>query len=95
MNLDLAFMLINISVVPAWLMLICVPRWRVTEHLVHSLLYPLILGGAYTVLLGFSVFGGMGGEGAGFTTVEAVRVLFAVDIGIGGLDGPRCAPPRL
>jgi hypothetical protein len=82
MNLDLAFMLINISVVPAWLMLICVPRWRVTEHLVHSLLYPLILGGAYTVLLGFSVFGGMGGEGAGFTTIEAVRVLFAVDIGI-------------
>jgi len=82
MDFDLIFMLVNASVVPAWVMLIFLPNWSVTKTLVHSMLYPLILGALYTALLGVSVFGGMAGEGAGFTTIEAVRALFSADIGI-------------
>jgi len=63
-------------------MLVFLPSWSVTRSLVHSMLYPLILGVVYTLGLGFSVFGGMGGDGAGFTSVEAVRAIFSVDIGI-------------
>ena len=82
MNYELAFTLVNASVVPAWLMLIFLPRWSVTRIFVHSMLYPLVLGVVYTVGLGFSVFGGMGGEGGGFTTISAVRALFSTDMGI-------------
>ena len=82
MDFDLAFSLVNLSVMPAWVMMIFLPRWSVTQTLVHSMLYPLILGAVYTVLLLFSVFGGMGGEGGGFSTIAAVRALFSVDIGI-------------
>ena len=82
MDFDLAFSLVNLSVMPAWVMLVFLPRWSVTRSLVHSMLYPLMLGVVYTLGLGFSVFGGMGGDGAGFTTIEAVRALFSVDIGI-------------
>ena len=82
MDFDLAFSLVNLSVMPAWVMMIFLPRWSVTQTLVHSMLYPLILGAVYTVLLLLSVFGGMGGEGGGFSTIAAVRALFSVDIGI-------------
>ena len=82
MDFDLAFSLVNLSVMPAWVMLVFLPRWSVTQSLVHSQLYPLVLGIVYTLGLGFSVFGGMGGDGAGFTSVEAVRAIFSVDIGI-------------
>ena len=82
MDLDLLFMLANLSVMPAWVMLIFLPRWSVTQKLVHSMLYPLGLGAVYTVGLLLSVFGGMGAPGGGFTSIEAVRALFSVDIGI-------------
>lgn len=82
MDFNLAFSLVNLSVVPAWLMLIFLPNWSVTKTLVHSMFYPLILGVVYTLGLGFSVFGGMGGEGSGFGSIEAVRAIFSTDIGI-------------
>ena len=82
MDFDLAFSLVNLSVMPAWLMLVFFPRWSVTQTLVHSMLYPLILGAVYSALLLLSVFGGMGGEGGGFSSIAAVRALFSVDIGI-------------
>ena len=82
MDFDLAFSLVNLSVMPAWLMLVFFPRWSVTQTLVHSMLYPLILGAVYSALLLLSVFGGMGGEGGGFSSIAAVRTLFSVDIGI-------------
>ena len=82
MDFDLAFSLVNLSVMPPWLMLVFFPRWSVTQTLVHSMLYPLILGAVYSALLLLSVFGGMGGEGGGFSSIAAVRALFSVDIGI-------------
>jgi len=82
MSLDLAFSLVNLSVVPAWMLLIFLPNWSVTKTLVHSMLYPLVLGAIYTVGLFLSVFGGLGAADGGFTTIESVRALFSVDIGI-------------
>lgn len=82
MDLNLLFTLANLSVFPAWIMLIFLPNWSVTEKLVHSMLYPLILGAAYSVGLFLSVFGGMGAADGGFSTIEGVRALFSVDVGI-------------
>lgn len=82
MSLDAVFTLVNYSVIPAWALLIFAPRWSVTKTLVHSMLYPLVLGVLYIVGLSMAVFGGMGGEGAGFTSIEGVRALFSTDIGI-------------
>ena len=81
MNLDLLFDLANLSVMPAWFMLIVLPRWSATRTLVHSMLYPLVLGAVYTIGLFLSVFG-MGAADGGFTTIEGVRALFSTDIGI-------------
>lgn len=82
MDLNLLFTLANLSVFPAWIMLIFLPNWSVTEKLVHSMLYPLILGAAYSVGLFLSVFGGMGAADGGFSTIKGVRALFSVDVGI-------------
>ncbi len=80
-DLNFAFNLVNICVMPAWAMLIILPKWRVTKTLVHSMLYPLALGGVYTIGLFLSIFG-MGAADGGFTTIEGVRALFSTDIGI-------------
>jgi len=82
MNFDLAFSLVNVSVMPAWLLLIIFPHWSITKKLVHSMLYPLILGLVYTVGLGVAVFGGLGSPDGGFTSIADVRALFSTDIGI-------------
>ena len=82
MSMDTLYSLINASVLPAWILLIFAPRWRVTTALVHSLIYPVVLGVFYTICLGLAVFGGMGSADAGFGTIAAVRGIFATDIGV-------------
>ncbi|WP_409432954.1 ABA4-like family protein [Litorimonas sp. RW-G-Af-16] len=82
MTFEMLFSLINLSVLPAWALLILAPRWSGTRALVHSMLYPLMLGLLYAVCLGLAVFGGMGAEGGGFNSIAQVRALFASDIGI-------------
>jgi hypothetical protein len=82
MDLDLLFTLANLSVLPAWVLLIALPKWSVTEKLVHSMLYPLILGTGYSIGLILSIFGGMGAEDGGFTSIAGVRALFAADMGL-------------
>jgi len=82
MDLDLLFTLANLSVVPAWFLLIALPKWSVTEKLVHSMLYPLVLGVGYSIGLFFAVFGGMGAEDGSFTSIAGVQALFSVDLGL-------------
>lgn len=60
MNWDLVFELANLSVVPAWLLLLVIPQHRLTKLVVHSYLYPILLGVFYACLL-ISSFGGEGG----------------------------------
>ena len=82
MDFDILFKLANLSVVPAWFMLIVLPNWLGTKALVHSMLYPLLLGVVYSVWLILSVFGGMGATDGSFSTLAGVRALFSVDAGL-------------
>ncbi len=57
MDLELLFELVNYVPLPAWLLLVFAPRWRWTQRIAHSILMPLLLGIAYSLLL-FSDLGG-------------------------------------
>jgi len=89
MTFELAFSLINLSVMPAWALLIIFPHGSITKKLVHSMLYPLVLGLVYAVGLGFAIFGGLGAEESGFTTIAAVRALFSTDMAWEARDARR------
>ena len=81
MSYDLLFSLINLSVMPAWALLILAPKWIGTDKLVHSMFYPLLLGVVY---IGGMVMAAMGhgAEGGGFTSIDGVRTLFSSDVGM-------------
>lgn len=82
MSIETLFSLINLSVFPAWFLLIFAPRWSITRTLVHSMLYPIALGLIYTAGIIASIFFGMGGEGAGFSSISQVRAIFSSDVGV-------------
>jgi hypothetical protein len=72
------FALANASVLPAWGLLVVAPRWEWTRRLVHSLLYPALLGVAYTA--GFLAVGpGSSGasESASLSSLAGVSAAFA------------------
>ncbi|MEM5515780.1 ABA4-like family protein [Henriciella sp. AS95] len=73
---DILFMLINALVVPAWLLLVLAPRWRTTQLVVHSGIYPLAYGALYTICLIASIFFGQRAEGVGMDSIGAVSALF-------------------
>lgn len=81
MSYDLLFSLVNLSVMPAWALLILAPKWSGTDKLVHSMFYPLLLGAVY---MGGMVMAAMGhgAEGGGFTSIDGVRTLFSSDVGM-------------
>ena len=73
MNASLIFTIVNWSVLPAWLLLVFLPRARVTRVVVHSGLYPLVLGTVYAFLL----FGDQPGpQGASFFSLDGVMRIF-------------------
>lgn len=86
MTYDLLFSMLNASVLPAWALLIFAPKWSVTEKLVHSMLYPVLLGGFYLTLMVASMAFGVGASpddaAVDFTTIDGVRNIFASDIGV-------------
>lgn len=73
MSPETIFLICNNGVVPAWLLLVFAPRWRVTQQLVHAVWIPTLLGLVY---LWAFVGGGPPPEGASFTTLEGVMTLF-------------------
>ena len=77
MDIGLWFKIANLSVMPAWALLILAPNWQWTRKLIHSMLYPLILGGLYIVGM-VLVYSGYGAQGGSFTSIEGVRTLFPV-----------------
>lgn len=51
MSDDAVFLAVSYSTVPAWLLLLFLPDARVTRTVVHSGLYPVVLGVIYALLL--------------------------------------------
>ena len=49
--MDILFQLVNVAVLPFWLLMILAPRWRVTETVMGSLAVPALFAGLYVVLL--------------------------------------------
>ena len=74
-SVDAVFALCNAAVVPAWLLLAVAPEWIWTRRIVHSVLYPAVLGAVYGV--GFATLG-PAPEGGGFGTLRGVMTLFDV-----------------
>jgi len=82
MTYDLAFSLLNLSVMPAWALLIMLPRAKITRTLIHSALYPIALGLFYAICFGFTLFGSAGSEDVNFTSIEGVSAIFSTPIGV-------------
>ncbi len=78
MTLDALFTIANASVLPAWLLLALAPRGELTRRVVHSLLYPAVLGSLYSVYALTSFLGSAAPEGASFNSLPGVVALFAV-----------------
>jgi len=62
------------SVIPAWLLLVFLPKQKITKAFVHSYLYPVLLGSLYVWLLVTS----LGGEG-GMDSLENLKLSFGRD----------------
>jgi hypothetical protein len=73
MSPDRLFLIVNAAVIPAWLLLAVAPHHRITQHLVHAVWIPLLLGAFYIWAL---FFGEPAAEGAGFGTLQGVMLLF-------------------
>jgi hypothetical protein len=76
MDGELIYSMINLGVMPAWLMLALLPRWQGTRVIVHSLIYPFVYGVLYCGLLVSSMFFGPPSDGGGFSTLAGVMALF-------------------
>ncbi len=74
MSWELVFKLANFSVLPAWLLLMILPRHILTKLVVHSYFYPFLLGTFYLYMLVTS----FGGEG-GIDTLENLKLSFQRD----------------
>ncbi|MEQ9318552.1 MAG: ABA4-like family protein [Polyangiaceae bacterium] len=73
MDLDLVFVVANLSTAPVWLLLLIAPRWKGTNAMAHSVVMPLLLGLAYAVLL----FTDMGGDSdANMFTLKGMMAIF-------------------
>jgi hypothetical protein len=72
------FLFANVSVMPAWLLLAVAPRWEWTRRLVHSALYPALLGAAYTIgFAGAGSFSTGSEDGSGGMSLAAISAAFA------------------
>ena len=75
MTWDTGFSLINLLVMPAWALLVFLPRANITRSVVHSMLYPILIGAIYAALLIAAMFFGLSHPEAGFN-FAGVQALF-------------------
>jgi hypothetical protein len=76
MDFEFAFTLVNLTVMPAWLLLIFAPNWKFTQKIVHAVFIPLIMVLAYIYFIGWALFFGGGSEGGGFGSLQATMLAF-------------------
>jgi hypothetical protein len=82
LSYETIFTLINVSVLPAWLLMAVLPRSGVTRAVVHSGLYPILLGVFYAIALTLAIGFGYGAEGGNFNSAAGVSQLFSHPHGI-------------
>lgn len=82
MSYNTIYLLLNASVVPAWALLVFLPRAAITRQIVHSGLYPLILGTFYIICFALNMFFGFAAEGGNFNTISGVSQLFSHPNGV-------------
>ncbi|MEL6725246.1 MAG: ABA4-like family protein [Pseudomonadota bacterium] len=75
MTWETGFVAINALVLPAWILLIVLPHAKITKAAVHSMLWPVVLGSVYAVLLIAAMGFGIGDPNAGFS-LGGVQALF-------------------
>jgi hypothetical protein len=75
MTYDLAYLLVHLIAVPAWLLLFLAPRAALTRRLVHSAVVPLALGIIYAGLVFAGVVLGRTHPGSGVLSLDAVIAL--------------------
>lgn len=75
MSWELGYSLINALVVPAWALLLVLPRSPITKALVHSMLWPVLMGSIYATLLIASLAFGQAHPDADFS-FTGVQALF-------------------
>ncbi len=71
-NTDLLFRVANLAVLPGWLLLIFLPRWKHTAGLAAGVWIPALLAAVYVVLVGSQI----GRVEGGFGSLEQVALLF-------------------
>ena len=82
MTWETAYLALNMSVVPAWALLVFLPRAGVTRAFVHSGLYPIILGLVYVSSLVAAILFGQASPDANMTSLGGVMALFSHPNGI-------------
>ncbi len=75
MTWETGYTIINALVLPAWAMLILLPKAQVTKLTVHSMFWPVLMGSIYAVLLIAAMGFGVSHPDAGFT-FAGVQALF-------------------
>lgn len=76
MTYETLYFLMNTGVMPAWLLLLLLPKHKFTKRLVHSGFYPLFYGLLYLVFLGRAMFFGDSSPDAGMSTLPAMMAIF-------------------
>lgn len=74
--------LIHLAILPAWALLVFAPRWRWTDRLIHSGLYPVVLGLAYVGFMIGALMFGDSSEPVSFTTIEGIAAIFTHPFGV-------------
>lgn len=77
-----AYLTLNLAVVPAWALLIFLPRAAITNAVVHSSFYPAALGLVYIASLGAAILFGQSAPDANMSSLGGVMALFSHPNGI-------------
>ena len=75
MSAELIFSICSLAVIPGWLLLIFLPRWKWTLGLISSALIPFVLAITYLLFLVYSLSNAS--EGGGFGSLAELSILFS------------------
>ena len=73
---------IHMVVLPGWILLIFAPTWRWTDRIVHSGLYPVLLGLTYIAFMICAAVFGTNEAPVNFSTIEGIAAIFSHPFGV-------------